>query len=95
MFTIKGVGSFYVREMDVPAAFDSTPVTLYTAPLKATCDYVGQDNDVYVVADGKYYAVDSAVKAGVEKYALLSNGKMVVFYGEATAILYRSKRLYL
>ena len=39
----------------------------------------------YVVADGKYYAVDSAVKAGVEKYALLSNGKMVVFYGEATA----------
>ena len=85
MFTIKGVGSFYVREMDVPAAFDSTPVTLYTAPLKATCDYVGQDNDVYVVADGKYYAVDSAVKAGVEKYALLSNGKMVVFYGEATA----------
>ena len=85
LFAIKGVGSFYVRAMDVPAAFDSTPVTLYTAPLKATCDYVGQDNDVYVVADGKYYAVDSAVKAGVEKYALLSNGKMVVFYGEATA----------
>ena len=85
LFAIKGVGSFYVRAMDVPAAFDSTPVTLYTAPKTATCDKVGQDNDVYVVADGKYYATDSSVVAGAEKYALLSNGKMVVYYGEATA----------
>jgi len=85
MFTFKGVGSVYVRGMAVPAAFDATPVTLYTAPLKATCDYVGQDNDVYVVANGKYYATDSTVVPGAEQYALLSNGKMVVYYGEATA----------
>ena len=75
LFTIKGVGSFYVRAMDVPTAFDATPVALYTAPLKATCNMVGANEDVYVLVDGKYYPTKNVV---VESYGLL-NGKMVVF----------------
>ena len=84
MFTIKNVGSVFVREMAVPAAFDATPVALYTAPKTATCGKVGANEDVYVVANGKYYATDYTVVPGAESYALV-NGKMVVYYGEATA----------
>ncbi|MBR5572574.1 MAG: hypothetical protein IKV99_08065 [Oscillospiraceae bacterium] len=84
MFTIKNVGSVYVREMPVPADFDATPVSLYTAPKTATCGMVGANEDVYVVVNGKYYAAKNTVVPGVEKYALV-NGNMVVYYGEATA----------
>ena len=84
MFTIKGVGSVFVRRMNVPAAFDATPAALYTAPKTATCGKVGANEDTYVVVDGKYYATEYTVVPGAESYALV-NGKMVVYYGEASA----------
>ena len=84
MFTIKGVGSVFVRRMNVPAAFDATPAALYTAPKTATCGKVGANEDVYVVVNGDYYATEYTVVPGAESYALV-NGKMVVYYGEATA----------
>ena len=78
MFTIKGVGSVYVNEMTVPAAFDATPAALYTAPLTATCGKVGAGEATFVVVDGEYYATTGTTA----KYALV-NDKMVVYYDDA------------
>ena len=79
VLTIKNVGSVYVKNMAVPAAFKADVATAYTAPKTATCGMVGADEDTYYVIDGKYYKADVTGA----KYALL-NGKMVIC--DATAV---------
>ena len=80
MFTIKNVGTVYVREMTVPAAFDADVATLYTAPLTPACGVVGSANDVYAVVDGEYFSTKNT--AGAVHYALV-DGLMVLYYGDA------------
>lgn len=77
LLTVGGTKYFAVK-MDAPTV-EVDGATLYTAPKKALCDKVGENEDVYVVIKGVYYPIDGA------DYAVLTNGK-VVTYNSATAV---------
>ena len=77
LLTVGGTKYFAVQMAAPTVEVDGA--TLYTAPKKALCDKVGENEDVYVVIKGMYYPI-----AGAD-YAVLTNGK-VVTYDSATVV---------
>ena len=73
LLTVAGAKVFVTTAAVQAAAKDGA--TLYTAPKKAMCDYVGDNETKYVVVDGKYYVLDAAATT----YAVLTNGKVVSY----------------